>query len=1611
MPVSSSTEHWIKPDALTINLNHFGDPDYLQVSVLAGAVVMAFKQDVIGYNAAHNYRTWPIEAANTYLETSSAYNVYARLTRSEVNARALIVYDTILRDIEGREITYAEDGSEVLGDSSVDYFFVFLGQVSPNIDSDGQMIQREWIVGPSFGSLDTNQQKNDTVGLFDLMFRPHYENPLDPNEITWIEALTHLGVAGGITMYANGGKLNIPSIYDGLPIDWNTLIRDENGVLKLNPDIELGSGISSWDELQGKPSWITNSKPKYTYSEIEGTPDLTKYALVSQIPSLSGYATESWVKNQGYLTQHQDLSGYQTKITSSNKLAYSLISGTPTSLKNPNALSFGSKSYDGSAKITLTADDLGALTSHQTIYTLTFASGTFASGTFTANSAKKTINIPTTTSHISEGSNLYFTNARAVSALTETLKAYVTLGGNQTITGEKNFTGGLKVNGSPIYYDTDKKYWKLEGDLLVTGGVTMYGSDSSFTPSTIMDAIAVDGTTISKSGGVLKVIGGTGGGVADSVAWANITGKPSWIGSSKPKYTYSEIEGTPDLTKYALVSQIPSLSGYATESWVKNQGYLTQHQDLSGYQTKITSSNKLAYSLISGTPTSLKNPNALSFGSKSYDGSAKITLTADDLGALTSHQTIYTLTFASGTFASGTFTANSAKKTINIPTTTSHISEGSNLYFTNARAVSALTETLKAYVTLGGNQTITGEKNFTGGLKVNGSPIYYDTDKKYWKLEGDLLVTGGVTMYGSDSSFTPSTIMDAIAVDGTTISKSGGVLKVIGGTGGGVADSVAWANITGKPSWIGSSKPSYSCSEITGAISTTELQNYLTSNSYLNVTSGDNRYLKLSGGTLTGKTSISARLSLTNGAYLEFVDKNESIRLFGVYPNKNDLSYYDGAWNKVWHEGNFNPSNYLPLSGGTISGTYGALTIHRTNEKSSLIKYSNSSGDLGHLGFNASKEPFVYKGTDTTTQYKIWHSGNDGGGSGLDADLLDGVQLSELFTSLSSGMTNKLAITIGGVTKTLTTLYASYASNFTVVWDNPSSGTYDLNGFYGGYVRHYGSGGSLSNAPSNFGNGAVLALTNGAKGLSGQLAWNIVHNSTTNVTNKLWWRVADSTNGFTYSQWKQIAFTDSNVASATKLETARTIWGQSFDGSGNVSGNMTGVGTISMSSALTLNGTSSTTARIIMSRSSSNYINYPADGKLCFGTSNSTTSTQAIIDGSNGNVGIGTTAPKYRLHIEQNTDSSWASVFQTPNSKVYLAQSSGRGIYAGVLSGVSTSYLLNLQYNQTTLGSGGSSALYVRTDGNVGIGTDAPDYKFHVVGTSHINGEASFNSSVTLKGTGSTTARIIMSRSSYNYINYPVDGSLCLGTSNASASTQLLIDGATGNVGIGTVEPSVKLSVKGSSHIKGTIYVTNADATTTVEDSGKIKFNSLNTRDDFRSPYIQAIHQGNYSRKRLSIFQSNATNYTDDFVEVFTILPNGNVGIGTASPSAKLYVSGDILATGAMTFYSMRKLKNVVDERGLSLSELSTIKPTRYTWKDGRDNRLHFGGIADDIQQVLPEVVYKTSDGILTMDYGNAAFAVASSLIEPVVDHEKRIAMLEEEYKQLRLKIELLKSA
>lgn len=215
-----------------------------------------------------------------------------------------------------------------------------------------------------------------------------------------------------------------------------------------------------------------------------------------------------------------------------------------------------------------------------------------------------------------------------------------------------------------------------------------------------------------------------------------------------------------------------------------------------------------------------------------------------------------------------------------------------------------------------------------------------------------------------------------------------------------------------------------------------------------------------------------------------------------------------------------------------------------------------------------------------------------------------------------------------------------------------------------------------------------------------------------------------------WTSWREFAFLDSNVASATKLQTARTIWGQSFDGSANVSGGMANVGHIQPMSSATYNlGTigsiwnyvygnyfvnNTTNGFFIGSRAGIG----ATDGGALIYTYGSTpisfyTGTERMRILGNGNVLIGTTTDNGNK-LQVVGSSGWTSRFLSSKSVVYASHNDGYGMYIG--STISTGYLLSINYGQTTLGSGGSSALYVGGNGNVGIGTTSPSYKLHVAG-------------------------------------------------------------------------------------------------------------------------------------------------------------------------------------------------------------------------------------------------------------------------------------------------------
>ena len=120
-----------------------------------------------------------------------------------------------------------------------------------------------------------------------------------------------------------------------------------------------------------------------------------------------------------------------------------------------------------------------------------------------------------------------------------------------------------------------------------------------------------------------------------------------------------------------------------------------------------------------------------------------------------------------------------------------------------------------------------------------------------------------------------------------------------------------------------------------------------------------------------------------------------------------------------------------------------------------------------------------------------------------------------------------------------------------------------------------------------------------------------------------------------------------NIATATKLATARTIWGQAFDGSANISGNMTNVDHIYMNNSHTIyvkdtNGnnldafglSNTNNLHIGYGLTAKGYNTYINSNEIYFRTSANNVERMRIT--SDGKVGIGTIAPDANLHVSGN---------------------------------------------------------------------------------------------------------------------------------------------------------------------------------------------------------------------------------------------------------------------------------------------------------------------------------------------------------------------------------------
>jgi hypothetical protein len=271
----------------------------------------------------------------------------------------------------------------------------------------------------------------------------------------------------------------------------------------------------------------------------------------------------------------------------------------------------------------------------------------------------------------------------------------------------------------------------------------------------------------------------------------------------------------------------------------------------------------------------------------------------------------------------------------------------------------------------------------------------------------------------------------------------------------------------------------------------------------------------------------------------------------------------------------------------------------------------------------------------------VWHAGNDGKNSGLDADLVDGYH--------------------AGFENNRVALYANFPSWDTLIsqgllrsdYENAGHPTEDyLKALCKWAIKNYPNIGNVTlqgkAAPNSVG-WLVLSLYSNESFDSTTLLPRYCSGQYNNLDGNL---QLFGTNNYV---WRYSGTFAGNASSATKLMTARTIWGQSFNGTQNVSGNMTGVGNITMSGNIYMGNNRNIYAK--NPDGSDMAIFYTnTNSELVIGTGNTQKGTNTYLSGyeirfrtstdldermlisANGNVGIGTNNPSAKLDIKGNQD-------------------------------------------------------------------------------------------------------------------------------------------------------------------------------------------------------------------------------------------------------------------------------------------------------------------------------------------------------------------------------------
>jgi hypothetical protein len=341
---------------------------------------------------------------------------------------------------------------------------------------------------------------------------------------------------------------------------------------------------------------------------------LTSTATDCALSANMGRILKDMIDSKGAVSSWEDITDKPSWITSTKpSYSWNEITGKPSTFTP----SEHTHNYASSVKVGNTAynaaSNVISLPAYPTLSSLSAVSST----DFNAHTGNTTLHITSTErTNWNDANNKKHTHSNK-SVLDGITSAKVT-----------NWDGVVTNWNKAFYFDSNGDL-KVKVNVIGEKEVSAYGAGASGGSGsiTIVDALtstATDAALSANQGRILReLIDSKGeGGVTN---WADLEGKPSWIGANKPSYTWNEIGSKP-----STFTPSSHTHNYASTVKVGSTSY-----NISG--------NTISLPAYPTVPSALKNPNALTIslnGSSqgAYDGSAakSFNITAASVGAAAS---------------------------------------------------------------------------------------------------------------------------------------------------------------------------------------------------------------------------------------------------------------------------------------------------------------------------------------------------------------------------------------------------------------------------------------------------------------------------------------------------------------------------------------------------------------------------------------------------------------------------------------------------------------------------------------------------------------------------------------------------------------------------------------------------------------------------------------------------------------------------------------------------------------------------------------------------------------------------------------------------------------